>query len=233
MSIRVMSLVWENETLDPYERLVMLSLADHSNDEGMCYPSIRRLCARTGMKERGVQNVVKRLTEAGYITVEMNKGRAGSNLYRVNATPATNAPQQEMHPASDAPTPPHSITLTPAPDAPKPLRTIKEPSVKKQTRMPEDAVISEKQTQIAIEKGHTTEEAIAQFARFKDGALAKGRTYLDWDAAWRSWFTSQYFKTITYGGRHDRTSQSPQHSSKSTGASRNSFLDEIAAAARS
>jgi hypothetical protein len=218
MSIRVMSLVWENETLDPYERLVMLSLADHSNDEGMCYPSIRRLCARTGMKERGVQNVVKRLTEAGYITVEMNKGRAGSNLYRVNATPATNAPQQEMHPASDAP---------------KPLRTIKEPSVKKQTRMPEDAVISEKQTQIAIEKGHTTEEAIAQFARFKDGALAKGRTYLDWDAAWRSWFTSQYFKTITYGGRHDRTSQSPQHSSKSTGASRNSFLDEIAAAARS
>lgn len=218
-----MSLVWESESLDPYERLVMLSLADHSNDEGMCYPSIRRLCARTGMKERGVQNVIKRLTEAGYITVEMNKGRAGSNLYRINATPALNAGVQEMHPAPDAPPPPHSITSTPAPDAPKPSVTVNEPS-KRKTRMPADAEISSKQIQIAHDKGHTTEEALAQFARFKDGALANGRTYLDWDAAWRSWFTSQYFKPITYGGRNDKSDRNSQPTSKRLDAA----LEQIA-----
>ena len=63
MSIRVMSAVWESTTLDPFERLVLLSLADHADDEGHCYPSIARLCRRTGMKERGVQNVIRRLEE--------------------------------------------------------------------------------------------------------------------------------------------------------------------------
>jgi hypothetical protein len=210
-----MSLVWESETLDPYERLVMLSLADHSNDDGICYPSMRRLCDRTGMKIRGVQNVVKRLTEAGYITVEMNKGRAGSNLYKVNPTPAPDAGAQDMHPRTECTTPPHSKTQTPALNAPKPSLTVNEPS-KRKTRIPEDAVISDKQIQIAHDKGHTTEEAIAQFARFKDGALANGRTYLDWDAAWRSWFTSQYFKPITTGGRNDKSDRNSQPASKRT-----------------
>lgn len=76
-----------------------------------------------------------------------------------------------------------------SPSAPKP---------KRKTRIPPDAVISEKQIQIAKDQGHTEAEARAQFDRFKDGAIANGRAYVDWDAAWRNWFTSQYFKPITY-----------------------------------
>ena len=98
MSIRVMSQVWENTTLDPYERLVMLSLADHADDEGRCYPSIARLCERTGMKERGVQVVIRRLKEKGYVSVAENEGRKGTNLYTVTPAPHAPLPPHRVHP---------------------------------------------------------------------------------------------------------------------------------------
>lgn len=126
MSVTVMSMVWKRDDLDPYEKLVLLSLADHSDDDGVCYPSIKRLCDRTGMKERGVQNVIRRLTEKGWLKVEKNAGRKGANLYAI--TPAPDAPRTRCTPAPDAPIPPHPITLTPAPDAPEPSITVNEPS---------------------------------------------------------------------------------------------------------
>ncbi len=92
-----MSAVFESKTLPATARLVMLALADHADDEGRCYPSIRRLCERTGLTERSVQNSVKYLCENGYLTVSMNAGPKGVNLYTVTATPAGNAPPQEMH----------------------------------------------------------------------------------------------------------------------------------------
>lgn len=120
MSIKLMSLVWEDPDFDPYERLVMLSLADHANDDGLCYPSIARLCQRTGMKERGVQTVIKRLVEKGRITVTRGAGKRGSNLFTIRSTPAPDAPPHRMHPAPDAPNPRTGCGSTPAPDAPKP-----------------------------------------------------------------------------------------------------------------
>lgn len=65
------------------------------------------------------------------------------------------------------------------------------------TSIPQDAAISGKQIAIAADVGITSEEAEAQFARFKGRALAKGETYADWDQAWRNWLTSPYFKPIT------------------------------------
>ncbi|WP_371932199.1 helix-turn-helix domain-containing protein, partial [Mameliella sp. MMSF_3537] len=99
MSVRVMSLVWERDDLDPYEKLVLLAMADHADDDGRCYPSIRRLCERTGMKERGTRNVIVRLCDKGLLTVDYGAGRAGSNLYTVVTTPRTGC----STPAPDAP----------------------------------------------------------------------------------------------------------------------------------
>ena len=72
MSIKLMSVIWDRPDLDPYERLVLLSLADHANDEGQCFPSISRLCQRTGMKERGVQTVIRRTVRS----IETGQGRS-------------------------------------------------------------------------------------------------------------------------------------------------------------
>lgn len=87
MSVKVMAAVWECEALDQSERLVMLALADHSDDDGRCYPSISRLCKRTSMTDRGVQKVIARLVEKGFVSIVQNGGRGGANLYLVSATP--------------------------------------------------------------------------------------------------------------------------------------------------
>lgn len=136
MSIKVMSGVFDSTDLAPTEKLIMLSLADHANDEGRCYPSIGRLCLRTGLKERAIQTNLKRLAEKGYLKIVPNAGQGGANLYFVSAKagtfggedPRTKCTPHEMHPAYDDIDPPHMTTQPPAGDAPKPSGSIKEPS---------------------------------------------------------------------------------------------------------
>lgn len=128
MSIKIMSAVFEDEALGPTERLIMLALADHADDAGRCYPSIARLCKRTGLGERAIQNNLKALSAKGYVTIIPNAGQGLANLYLVTATPAADAPPHEMHPRTKCTSTPASGSKTPAPDAPKPSRTIIEPS---------------------------------------------------------------------------------------------------------
>jgi hypothetical protein len=142
MSIRVMANVWDMANLGPYERLVMLCLADHADDDGKCYPAIKRICERTGMGQRGVQNVLRRLEADGLLTIQNGGGRHVRNGYTLTINTAPDAPLRDEkprteNPVSGAETPhpitetPHPITINPAPDAPEPSVTIKEPSVSK------------------------------------------------------------------------------------------------------
>lgn len=71
---------------------------------------------------------------------------------------------------------------------------------RRKTRIPPDAILSDRHREIATAKGLTDAEAEAQFLRFRDWACAKGQSYVDWDAAWRNWITSPHFKPITGGG---------------------------------
>ena len=64
------------------------------------------------------------------------------------------------------------------------------------TRITPDAQISERMRAAAAERGLSDAEAEAQFAKFRDWALAKGQAYADWDAAWRNWLTSPHFAPV-------------------------------------
>lgn len=86
MSVKVMSMIWEDETLGPTDRLILLSLADHANDEGVCYPSIARLVKRTGLSERTVQSAIKRLRGAGRLSLVRGAGPKGANLFLLHAS---------------------------------------------------------------------------------------------------------------------------------------------------
>jgi hypothetical protein len=48
MSVRIMSQVWELPHLATGERLLLLAIADHCNDDGFCYPSAERLRHKCG-----------------------------------------------------------------------------------------------------------------------------------------------------------------------------------------
>ncbi len=134
MSIRLMSAIFESKTLGPTERLIMLALADHADDEGRCYPSIARLCQRTGLSERATQTNIKKLVEAGYIRIVIGGGKGNANLYFVSANPAASAPfdapnpaadapRRKCTPAADAPQTPQQMRPNPAADAPEPSGT--------------------------------------------------------------------------------------------------------------
>ncbi|MGA0540713.1 helix-turn-helix domain-containing protein [Neotabrizicola sp. VNH66] len=129
-----MSAIFESTTLGPTERLIMLALADHADDEGRCYPSIQRLSQRTGLSERAVQINTRKLVEQGYIRVVAGGGKGNANLYFVSANPACgapfeapnpapDAPRTKCTPASDSPQTPHDVRPNPAPDAPEPSGT--------------------------------------------------------------------------------------------------------------
>jgi len=138
MSIKIMSAVFESITLSPTDRLVMLSLADHAGDDGSCYPSVGRLCQRTGLGERAVQQTIKRLRDAGHISTKIGGGRGNATLYTLHINPAPETPfikPRTRNPVSDDINPAY-CALNPAPDAPEPLRTIKEPSVEKKEDVP-------------------------------------------------------------------------------------------------
>lgn len=94
-----MNIAWENET-SGNDKLVLLALADWCNDDGYCWPSIRKLCIKTRASERTVQSIIKRLVEAGHITRQERPGHGCRYLIhpRNSCTPADSAPPQKLPP---------------------------------------------------------------------------------------------------------------------------------------
>ncbi|MEQ5796395.1 helix-turn-helix domain-containing protein [Paracoccus sp. NFXS7] len=128
MSIKVMSAVWDIEGIDSSECLVLIALADHADDLGRCYPSIARLAKRTKLSGRGIQKVISRLIEKGFVTVTPCAGQGGANLYTVTATPEPRSPLNDVHPRTGFTTPLNHVRKTPEPRSPKPSGTVIEPS---------------------------------------------------------------------------------------------------------
>lgn len=91
MSIRLMSDVWRTD-LPTVEKMVLLVIADHANDEGtQSYPSQQTIATKASISVRTVQRSVNTLLERGYIRVF--KGQGGSancrddrrpHLYQIN-----------------------------------------------------------------------------------------------------------------------------------------------------
>ena len=123
MSISIMSAVWDRGPTDKAELLLLLALSDYANDVGECWPSIDSLTRKSRLSERGVQTVMRRLQDAGWVEIEVCNGRNNTNLYRV-INPAPAAPRSTCPPQPDAETP-QPDAINPAPAAPKPSRTIK------------------------------------------------------------------------------------------------------------
>lgn len=124
MSNFVLSACWRVTGITPAQKLVLISLADQANDDGLCWPSVKTIEQRTCLCERAVRKSLADLAAAGFLVMNKREGR--STYYTL--TPALNAPLHNMHPAPDAPLsakPLHQMHPTPAYNAPI---TIIEPS---------------------------------------------------------------------------------------------------------
>ena len=144
MSIEVMTLVFyaDPARLTSTEKLVLLAMADHGNDEGRhVYPSVRKLALKTSLSERGVQNVLSKLRSEGILAIVTESNGSRANEYeidvemlfsicvdsrtkeRVNVVhPPTKKGVNVVHPPeSGAPLPPHDVHPRGESGAPKSL----------------------------------------------------------------------------------------------------------------
>jgi len=108
MSIVLLAAAWDLE-IGSTEKMVLMCLCDHANEEGTCWPSVARIGRKTSKSERTVQAALKWLREAGYFTVERQRGP--TPLYRLDAHRIR---------ASANPAPPQSSRRAPANPAPEP-----------------------------------------------------------------------------------------------------------------
>ena len=99
MSIKIMSLVWENYLKGGSEKLAMLALADWSDDAGgRLYPSIKTIASKINVSECQARRIIHGFIDDGYLTViaNHNGGDIGATRhYKINIekllTTSTNA----------------------------------------------------------------------------------------------------------------------------------------------
>lgn len=81
-----MSKVWKLEDIEPSSKLVLLSICDNANDEGVCYPSIDKIVLKTSLSRPTVIKNISKLIEFGYLLKYQRatkKGGRYSSVYLV------------------------------------------------------------------------------------------------------------------------------------------------------
>ncbi len=84
MSIKLMAKAWEM-TLSQGEKLVLLALCDHANDDGICYPSQEYLAQKCSMSPRSLIDQINKLKKYGILTAERRQKNGGrlANVYTI------------------------------------------------------------------------------------------------------------------------------------------------------
>jgi hypothetical protein len=83
VSIAVMTEVWRRSQHSGSSLLMMLALADFSDDNGSSYPAVSTLATKCRMKPRNANVVLAALRDSGELHVLMNAGPNGVNRYRI------------------------------------------------------------------------------------------------------------------------------------------------------
>lgn len=133
MSVRVISQVFDRSIHSGTDLLMLVVLADYSDDEGNSYPAVASLARKCRMKPRNANYILKALQESGELRVLKNEGPRGTNRYRIMlAQLGTSKPLQRVAPLQSTAPLQHGA-LTPATHCAKPLQPIAdEPSLNRQ-----------------------------------------------------------------------------------------------------
>ncbi|MDY0423956.1 helix-turn-helix domain-containing protein [Enterobacter rongchengensis] len=90
MSSKILGNVWDAcaaHDVKGAKLVIMARLADYSNDDGVCYPSVETICRQLGLGESTVRTAIAELESAGWLRRESRRkgNRNTSNLYHLNA----------------------------------------------------------------------------------------------------------------------------------------------------
>lgn len=83
MSVKVTSRVWETSQQSGAALLLLLALADFSDDDGYSFPEIPALAGKARVTDRGAKGIIAHLERSGEIAVNRGAGRGIRSVYRV------------------------------------------------------------------------------------------------------------------------------------------------------
>lgn len=133
MSIRTMTTVWDKSQHSGSNLLMLLAIADFSDDDGRAYPSVGTLARKCRMKERNAQYILSELIASGELTTQRGNGPRGCNVYKIKLAALgvqQSAPLQSIAPVHQSAPPPCTVVhITPAPEC---TQTTIEPSMNHQ-----------------------------------------------------------------------------------------------------
>jgi hypothetical protein len=197
MSIKVMSRVWDESKAQGTKLLVLLAIADFSNDEGYAWPSMATVAKKARMSLRNCQYIVRRLVEDGELELQEFAGPHRTHLYMVQPV----APMQPIAGCNPLRVEGAThCTQRVQPIAYEPSLTINEPSI--ELRVPRAVRGGGKDESWAwISTMGEVCEMDPKLNRGKIGAMAKklreaGYTIdqiVDWYSGAKSWWWSEYW----------------------------------------
>lgn len=83
MSVKIMTKVWEQAPCRENSLIVLLALADWSNDDGISWPSMQKLADKARVDRRSAQRIVRKLVKDGLLKIEEGGGRAKQHRYQI------------------------------------------------------------------------------------------------------------------------------------------------------
>jgi len=209
MSVKVMNAVFDRYPNGGGEMLLALALADHAHEDGRhIFPSVEHLAEKTRQSVRSVQYQLRRMQDAGWLIL-VNSGNGGRQMhseYRISLdwiNGAEIAPFKKganddvkgaIHDKKGCN--PQQKRVQPVAPVNNRHRTVNEPSVtvigadapkaqaKRATVLPNDFRPDETADRLAQDLGISLDDELAAFA---DHHSAKGTTFKDWQAGFRTW----------------------------------------------
>ena len=212
MSVKVMTWVWEHSQSVGNERLVLLALADHADDERWeAWPDIARLALKTRLSERTVQRCIVSLSQRNELEVRRQQGGKATmdRRYRPNryvikgrqivtpnepkgrqiVTPNTDPGVTDQVSRGDRSGNPGVTLLSPSNTSTSNHQgTIRGASNAKSrsTAISDDFAVSDSMRDWATSRvpGIDVDREAEQFVNH---AQANGRKLVNWEAGWRQW----------------------------------------------
>jgi hypothetical protein len=132
MSIKLMAAAWELD-IPQTEKMVLLCLCDHANDDGECWPSVARMARKCSVSQRTVQRAIQSLKDKSILDWHDVPGRS----HKFTIDPRRIVTPDTVSPLTMTTKPPTQCHPTPDTVSPKPSITIKEPSKVNRVAKPE------------------------------------------------------------------------------------------------
>lgn len=140
MSVRALTWSFALQLQDMAAKAVLHALADHANETGRCWPSVKRIAQWAGCNEKTARKALQRVVEMGAVVREERPGKSDTFVLQFDWTPP-NLGTTKNDPSLNREVP--KTTLTPPKNDPDPSlnreSNRKEPSNNHQTA---DAAVS-------------------------------------------------------------------------------------------